>query len=278
MRKIVASVVCMMTMFAALMTRADSNDLWAEYEKFASDRWVGLETAEGSVKKELARKRFFADTFYGKQITLTGEFKSSGKAVMGGTYVSIQVGNTAVKVMARPSEKSKLASFSAGDRVTFTGTFKSRGDALHGVTFEDGVFAAGDSAPVTDNASPAVDASSTEAIWTEYKTFASDRWSGLETARGAAKKELARKKYFADNFYGKTVVLTGTVNKSGKAIMGGTYLSITVDGMGVKFMMRPSEKAKLSSLSRGDQVTVSGTFKSRGDLNHGVTFEDGVLR
>lgn len=70
---------------------------------------------------------------------LTGTFKSTGKAVMGGQYVSVNVDDVSVKIMVRPSEVSKAKALQSGSTITFTGNFKSRGDAMHGVTFEDGV-------------------------------------------------------------------------------------------------------------------------------------------
>jgi hypothetical protein len=278
MKNLIVKIICVVSMFATLVGFAGDNELWAKYEDFANGRWSIPDSGKSMLKREWARKKYFAENFHGKEITLSGIYQKSGKGVMGGTYVSLKVGEIMVKVMARPSETSKIASLTVGSQITFTATFKSRGDAIHSVTFEDGIFATGDSAPIADNTVPVVDEAETRSLWAEYKSFAEDRWNDLDTASSAVNKELVRKRYFSEKFYGKTVKLTGTFKKSGKAVMGGTYLSISVDGVDVKIMMRPSEKSKLSSYSAGDQVTVVGTFKSRGDLVHSVTLESGVLK
>lgn len=272
MKKIMLSGVLV---FSCAICLADA--LWEEFKTFAEGRTELRASAGGMLDKELQRKKYFADTFAGKQTTLAATYKSSGKGVMGGTYVDADVDGIAVKIMVRPSEKAKIGGLSLGDAFNFTAVYKSRGDALHSVTFEDGVIGIGDEAPAAGEET-AVDVTQDSALWQEYRDFAAGRMDRSESGfRAAAKKEMARKKYFSDHFYGKKVMLSGTFSSTGKAVMGGQYVSVKVDDVNVKIMIRPSEVSKAKGLRPGSRIRFTGNFKSRGDAMHGVTLEDGVI-
>ena len=54
-------------------------------------------------------------------------------------------------------------------------------------------------------------------------------------------------------------------------------MTVIVDGKWVKLMIDPSEKDKVMSLQKGDQITVVGRVSSRGDLLHCITLENGKV-
>lgn len=249
--------------------------LWCDYISFADKRWSPPPSVSlaGVVGKELVRKKYFSDHFEGKQVTITGLFDKSDKATWGGTYVSVKVGDKKVKVMARPNEKEKIASFNSGGMITFTATFKSRGDATHCATFEDGVFAVGDSIPKAA-ADQVGDETMDSGAWKEFCKFSNDK---KPEGRGILDWSKEREKIFAEKFYGKRIRITGTYKSAGKAVSGGHYVSLQVDGVNVKSIVRPCEWEKCEKLKAGDAITISATFKSTGDMKHAVTFEDGVL-
>ena len=102
-------------------------------------------------------------------------------------------------------------------------------------------------------------------LWKAYRVFLDANYTSL-------KRDAEWQK-----FAGKQMTCTGRFQDAGNALFGGTYVTVIVDEKWVKLMIDPSEKDKVMSLQKGDQITVVGRVSSRGDLLHCITLENGKV-
>lgn len=102
-------------------------------------------------------------------------------------------------------------------------------------------------------------------LWKAYRVFLDANYTSL-------KRDAEWQK-----FAGKQMTCTGRFQDAGNALFGGTYVTVIVDEKWVKLMIDSSEKDKVMSLQKGDQITVVGRVSSRGDLLHCITLENGKV-
>ncbi|MBQ7177127.1 MAG: zinc ribbon domain-containing protein [Victivallales bacterium] len=105
----------------------------------------------------------------------------------------------------------------------------------------------------------------TDDLWRLYKVFLDANYTSL-------KRDAEWEK-----FAGKQMTCSGRFQDAGKALLGGVYVTVIVDGKWVKLMIDPSQKDKAMSLQKGDRITVTGRVSSRGDLLHVITLENGKI-
>lgn len=103
-------------------------------------------------------------------------------------------------------------------------------------------------------------------LWNDYKIFLDANYTSL-------KRDAEWEK-----FAGKQMTCSGRFQDAGKALLGGIYVTVIVDGKWVKLMIDPSEKEKVMSLQKGDRIIVEGRVSSRGDLFHVITLEQGFIK
>ena len=107
--------------------------------------------------------------------------------------------------------------------------------------------------------------SNTDDLWNAYKVFLDANYTSL-------KRDAEWEK-----FAGKQMTCSGRFQDAGKALLGGIYVTVIVDGKWVKLMIDPSQKDKAMSLQKGESITVTGRVSSRGDLLHVITLENGKI-
>ena len=118
----------------------------------------------------------------------------------------------------------------------------------------------GQSAPDNSTSTPE------HCLWNDYKIFLDANYTSL-------KRDAEWEK-----FAGKQMTCVGRFQDAGKALLGGIYVTVIVDGKWVKLMIDPSQTDKAISLQKGDRITVEGRVSSRGDLFHVITLEQGFIK